>query len=258
MSDDEGVLQTYSEYENIFPIIQFDGFHDNVHNIRLFPELYASIRKSCRHYCFIDTDEYLALYEGGDRFETGTGILAFLDRNNHTPVFPGTWLQGVAGRPNCYSLGARMGTLSDGLKWGKPVISSAVDVSGIILHNTQNKRAMVANELRTNLFVLHQSNAVPEERINANLLKLKAQQVIKDEEGLPEVLALNYESKKIGGNYIREIHQLVLAMSAPASIDGSIEILADGTIRWTQDWQKTELQSFIAEPFKFCAGLFSD
>jgi len=257
MSIDPEVLSIYAEFSGIIPVIRFSGFHNNVHNVDLFPELYKALRQSCGHFCFLDTDEYLVLFDGANRFESGSHIVEFLARHKGIMAFPGTWLQALKGHANRFNLHTPIWPLSDGLQWGKPVISSAFDVSGIILHNTEVKRALALADLKTNLFVLHRHMSLPDERISINIQKLKSSGHLKPGDGIEEALKLEVDPLKPRHNYIQEIHELI-ASKTPKPIEGSFEINAAGDVEWSQDWQRYEMQRFLAEPNLFSERLFSE
>jgi hypothetical protein len=256
MSVDPAVLAIYAEHDGSFPIVRFDGFLNNIHNFRVFPELYRALQQNCQYYCFLDTDEYLVLYDGADRFEKNGAVLGYLARNNNSLVFPGTWLQGVAGHADRFGLEQPHAALSDGLKWGKPVISAAFDPSFIMLHNTEVRDAMDKANLKTALFVLHRHKNVPAERIRANMIKLKSYGAIRPDEELENVLKLAPDSYKMGGNYIREIQQLSALAHSPTPVAGSIEVRSDDTINWFSDAQRLAMQQFVAEPVRYSAQLF--
>jgi hypothetical protein len=257
MSTNSEVLNIYAEFAAICPVIRFTGFHNNVHDLNVFPELYAALRQSCFHFCFLDTDEHLVLYNGANRFESGPMILDFLSQHKKVMAFPGTWLQALEGRINRFNLHTPVWPLSDGLQWGKPVISTAFDISHIILHNTQLRRAMALADLRTNLFVLHRHMASPAERISVNILKLKSRGLLSSGDGIAEALASEIDPLTPGYNYVREIRDLSAA-SSPRNIQGSFEINANGEVEWSEDWQRAEMQRFLAEPNFFSAKLFSE
>jgi len=256
MSVDPAVLDIYAEHQGRFPIIRFEGFLNNIHNFRVFPELYAALRQSCRHYCFLDTDEYLVLYDGADRFEKDGAVLAYVAQNSNSLALPGTWLQGLAGHADRFGLQQPYAALSDGLKWGKPIISATFDPSFIMLHNTEVRDAMDKDNLKTALFVLHRHKNVPAERIWANLLKLKSYGAIPPDDGLENVLELAADSYKMGGTYIREMQQLSALGHSPTPVAGSIEVRSDGAIGWFSEAQRAAMQLFVTEPARYSAQLF--
>lgn len=262
MSTDQALLDIYAQLESDLLIVRFDGLHDRIHHTQLFAELYTALRRSCEHYAFLDTDENLALYDGGDSFHFGKEIISFLADHKKTMVFPGTWLRNLKGYDNRFILRqSGWPTLHYGLQWGKPIISSAFDVSGNINHNRRLKWNMPPDGLITNLFVLHRSQVSSAERIRANLQTLRAMKLVATDEGLEEALS-RLASKPLAKKspayaYIAEILDLISAGDKLPSIEGSFEINANGRINWENEWQRAEMQMFVSEPLKYRDGLFS-
>lgn len=256
MSADADVLAIYAEYQGRFPVIRFRGYHNNVHNVSVFPELYAALRQSCGHYCFMDTDEYLVLYDGADRFRADQGIVEFLKTHPDILAFPGTWLQSVEGYMDRFKLQNTDSPLCDGLCWGKPIFSAAFDVSWIMLHNTECKRAMSPDSLKTHLFVLHRHVASISDRIKINLLKLKSSGVLKPDDGIAEVLMMDMAGIGGGKEYIEEVRRFV-AGAAEQAPDDSFAIASDGAISWNHPWQRAAVQHFVDHPRLHCTKLFA-
>jgi hypothetical protein len=254
MSTDQATLGIYAQFESELLIVQFDGFLNAVHHTRIFAELYAALRESCDYFTFLDTDEYLALYDGGDGFHFRKEIVSFLRDHKKTMVFPGTWLRNLPGCNNRFMLPqSGWPTLRYGLEWGKPVISSACDVSGDLNHNRRVKYDMLPNDLITNVFVLHRLQVSSAERIRINLQKLRALEALMADDGLEEALALdiNTLNRKETRAYVLEIRSLISAGDKLASIEGSFEISPNGRINWENDWQRAEMQMFVSQPLRY-------
>jgi hypothetical protein len=258
MSTDQEVLDIYAHYNSSFPIVSFSQFQDLVHHVDYFGELYEALRESSTYYVFLDTDEYLTLYDGFDRFLQNAEILTFLDQVRGTDIIPGTWLQNLRGYKDRFVLREPNIHLRLGLKWGKPIISSNYKPAGMINHNTQIKAGFSPDKLKTNLFILHRCYTTSSERIQMNLRKLRASEIIGNTEGLEEVLALDFGAATHGQKYIREIRSLVEARDTLPSSVGSFEIGVDGLVSWDQEWQRSEMQEFIRNPSRFCDELFSE
>ena len=260
MSSNEAVLDTYSEYENQITIFRFKGFHNRPHNTFDFPELYSALRESCDYFSFLDTDEYLTLYNGADIFQCGPEIVAFLNENKETHVFPGTWLQNLTGHGDRFMLWRPNGPLENGLKWGKPIISTRSHFSGTINHNTQIDHSLYTENLATNFFVLHRDRLSTAERIQANLRKLVSYGAIKPEDGVDNILARDIKSFSDGNaqHYYSEIKNLTTASTQPPpDISWWFGIGADGNARWNADWQRAEIQNFLVNPEQYSESLLS-
>jgi hypothetical protein len=258
MSTDETVLDIYARYESEFPIIRFAGFYDIVHHTAYFGELYEALRTSCRHFVFLDTDECLGLYDGFDSLYFDERMITYLSQKDRQINLPGTWLQNLRGFENRFEFGESGHSLRRGLKWGKPIISTSCQLSGMINHNTQIKASFAADTLCTRIFVLHRSQTSAAQRISANLQKLRACQILAPDGGVDDALALDIRVVERGAKYVQEIQSLVAAGLDKASIEDSIEIDPEGRIRWGDASRRAQMQNFIARPLDYSDLLFSD
>lgn len=261
MSTNIAVFELYKNFASTSIVVQFGGFQDRIHHTGYFKDLYDALRKSCDYFIFLDTDEYLALYDGKDTFcFDSMSITSFLNNHNSTLVFPGTWLQNLKGFKDRFMLQGRPGPLKGGLAWGKPLISSRCNVSGIILHNKQLKSFISLSTLITNFFVLHRSKVSSSDRIRANLEKLISFGLLKPTDGLDEFLKIDIEQIPEGQRrYCIEI-QAILSEGGdtPTSTVGSFAISEGGLAHWAYDWQRTIMQEFVEEPAAYSDLLFSD
>jgi hypothetical protein len=262
MSTDPKVAEIYAGLQGDAVVIRFSGFLDNVHHTEHFAKLYSALRSSCSHFIFLDTDERLTLFDGPDHFRSDPSLIPFLKDHPTTDIFPGTWLQNVTGYRDRFSLYDPNIPLINGLKWGKPVISTSSNFSGFINHNTQMEHSLYAEPLITNFFVLHLSRVSNQQRIHSNLLKLKAFGAIPDEWGGEEVLRRPPEEwdhlPDTLKSYVRQIFEIhEEGPGFAGNLGGSIQIAEDGLLICSEDWQKQALLDFVSSAPQFVSELLS-
>jgi hypothetical protein len=255
MSADPAMEDVLASYGPKLMVVRFAGYQDYLHNAYTHPDLYAALRASCRFYTFIDTDEFLALYDGADRFHFDIKIIEFLAAHRDTRIFPATWLHNLPGHADRFVV--KPGSLQEGLQWGKPIISAAHPAAGIMLHNTQISRHILAETLRTDLLLLHRRNVSVHDRINVNIQKLIAEGVLKPGDGLNEALAMAAQPEHMDKPYVSEIYDLLMAADLASSTNDSFLIDETGGIIWRDDRQRAELQRFVTQPLRFAKGLFT-
>jgi len=258
MSSDPRVEAIYDKYASVSQIYRYSGFHNLIHHTHHFPRLYAALRSSCTHFIFLDTDEHLSCYDGADRFHADTTILRFLSDRQSTPIFPGTWLQNISGYTDHFSLYDAEKPLSHGLKWGKPIISTTSAFDGMINHNTQINHELYPTPLITNFFVFHLSRVSKQQRINANLRKLRSYHAIHEECSLEAFLAIDLDTLQSDQvkMYAREIHELVDSRTEDRGpLFGWIQVAENGELTCSQAWQRKTLAHFVSNPDHYASDL---
>ena len=137
MSDDPRVLSIYRKYRDEIDIIRFsDLHHNNVHHTSTYGDLYRSLANSSEYFIFLDTDEYLILFEN-DRYYDDDRILTFVMDNRDFDLFPATWLLNANWSSVQFYCGTQPRDLADHLACGKPLIRSAKIPPGYVNHNFQ-------------------------------------------------------------------------------------------------------------------------
>ncbi|MGI0013910.1 MAG: hypothetical protein ACREBU_10790 [Nitrososphaera sp.] len=234
-------------------VFRYGGFHNSIHYVDRFPELYKTLANSCDYFVFLDTDEFLVWIEN-DAVVTDPRVVGLIEVHSDVHVFPATWLQNVGGCKDRFWLGSGPEGLAGGLKWGKPIISSKVPVFGLIGHNIQLDKSFYSERILTNCFVLHKSRFSPRQRIEANLKKLIARGVIRTQSAVDLLLDGHIERFEAVSvrMYVQEIRELwnlrdLASPRTPTQPDGSIEIALDGSITYSRQDLREELSSFIAE-----------
>lgn len=262
MSSDPKVSHIYADIRGDAVIIRFSGFQDNVHHTDLFAELYSALRSSCSYFIFLDTDERLTLFDGQDRFRADSSLIAFLKDHPATNVFPGTWLQNVTGYGDRFWLYDPRSPLVEGLKWGKPVISTSCNFGGFINHNTQLKGSLYSEPIITNLFVLHLSRVSNQQRLESNLRKLKAAGAISKVWGVKEVVARPPAEwngfPETVRSYVKQIQEIQMeGLDFVSSLGGSIQISREGLLTFSEDWQRQAIMEFLSPSPQLLAELLS-
>jgi hypothetical protein len=253
MSDDPGVLAIYDRHPDIL-VVRFTGFHNNVHRVELFGDLYSALRDSSQFFVFLDTDEFLTLIEG-DHYHPDGSILEFLQSDPLPQVFPGTWLYNTNWTANQFISGTTPEYLSSGLAWGKPVLRSSAPLDGYLNHNIQLTRTLFPARIQTNLFVLHLANLSPRQRIASNINKLVARGFAQPAD-TAEVISRYTLDGVIDSNiiqYVSEIRRLLPMRAQPEAQQGTlrpgcIELSPHGKITYYSELERESLLAFIADP----------
>lgn len=172
-STNPAVLDFYAQLDPRITVARFSGFHNNIHNVAIFPALYAAIRGSCDYYSFLDTDEYLTHWLDG-RIRTQAELLTALPESGST-ILPGMWLYNYPGSTTLFQIDRRGNSISNGVLWGKPIIGASLEIDGFINHNCQCPRALFSRLKYEGAFIiLHLAKLSTAQRIQANLNKLQA------------------------------------------------------------------------------------
>ena len=259
MSDDPEVLAIYARHPDVL-VIRFTGFHNNVHRVGLFGDLYASLRDSSQFFVFLDTDEFLTLFDG-DRYYADGSLLEFLQADPVPQVFPGTWLYNTNWTANQFISGTTAEYLANGLAWGKPVLRSNAPLDGYLNHNIQLARTLFSTRLRTNLFVLHLANLSPRQRIASNINKLIARGFAQPLDTAEIICQYSLDGVSDANifQYVAEIRRLLPARAQPQALQGTlrpgcIELSANGKITYYSDVERQSLLAFMLDPMPVYAA----
>jgi hypothetical protein len=259
MSDDPAVLSIYDRHPEVL-VMRFTGFHNNVHRVSLFGDLYSSLRDSAQFFVFLDTDEFLTLIDG-DSYYPDRSILEFLQSDPLPQVFPGTWLYNANWTANQFISGTAPEDLCSGLAWGKPVLRSNAPLDGYLNHNIQLERALFSTRIQANLFVLHLANLSPQQRIASNVNKLIARGFAQPRD-TAEVISQYTLDGVTDDNvvqYVSEIRRLLPMRARPEAkqdtlMPGCIELSPDGKIIYYSELERQSLLAFIADPMPVYAA----
>ena len=178
-SSDPEVLSTYARYGHLVQVFGWDLNHNRVHDSTMLRPLYVAIRASCRHYAFLDTDEF-AWWTDGVRLSRED----LVERLAHEDglAYPGMWWEHRPGATGVYFPKVD-------LAWGKPLIGAAIDVEGRINHNVQFVQGNPGIRLRGGFVVCHHSLDDPERRIRVNIDKCVAYGWVAGAEEIDAIIA---------------------------------------------------------------------
>jgi hypothetical protein len=260
-STNERTLQSYAKYDDLL-VVGFDGFHNLIHHVHLFPELYEALQASSQYFTFLDTDEFLVRYDQGV-VRKDESILETIPPEARDGFIPTTWLYNQAGYEHRFTCGIERTVLNNGLIWGKPIISSSAPIAGSINHNCQIAEKTISVAPIGGLFLLHMAYLSPQQRIRTNLNKLVARGFIRSGDAIEEVLA-----KQCVDNdpnivlYLAEIRSLtdgteILHSEADSLTSGTLRIAQDGRVEYSTKLEQELVETFIAKFPEACRNIFS-
>jgi hypothetical protein len=255
MSDDAEVLAIYEKYRSEISVIQFSGFHNNVHDCKIFEPLYRALATSADFFVFIDTDEFLVLFED-ENCRADQSLTEFLKRNGSCKVFPATWLNNTDWNSKRFVCGGASGdTLVNGFSWGKPILSTDEKLTGFINHNIQIEQRLFSDLFLSNFFLLHMNNLLPKQRVRANVNKLISRRFAGPEDSIETILGLD-RSRITDDNirqYLREIEALYnlseSTLKSPGELRaGCLELSDDGSIKYYGKEEREVVNSYLSRP----------
>jgi hypothetical protein len=191
-STDEETLAYYETVSDRVTVFQFSGSHNEIHWHPRFAPLFARIRSTCEYFAFFDVDERLVWIEDR-KWRADQAILEHL--GDPDSFYPTTWLINVTRSRHRFSLLDTEGRpfLRNNLRWGKPIIPSWLVASQQGIHNIQFCEHKVALTPTLNLFLLHLTQ-FPEQRIRANMNKLRGRGLINDRTSAEDVAGMDFAS----------------------------------------------------------------
>jgi hypothetical protein len=259
-STSDEVRDIYSRYSDI-KVVRYDGAVDNIHHTRLFPELYEGLRQSSSFYAVIDTDERL-VWVDGDRYFNDSEVVRFLQNEHSGNSFPGFWLQNILGWSNRFAFNTREDVIS-GLKWGKPIISSKLNVSGFINHNIQLGSDAFRSP-RANIFVLHLNRLTPTQRIDANVRKLISLGLVPSDSSAQSIVESDFLMFREGNprNYVKEIQLLAKKTGKFREGDSNVvpvnqmEFTDCGKVNFGRIEQRLMLENLLTKTMSYTGSSF--
>jgi hypothetical protein len=254
MSDRQDVLSIYAKYANEIEVVQFSGFHNNVHRVEMFPEIYGALAKCSDFFIFLDTDEFLILINDG-LYYSDERIIDFLHVYQTARVFPGTWLYNTNWNARQFICGTRVNALASGMAWGKPLLRSNSNFAGFINHNIQLDQSFFSVPYSANFFVLHLANLSPQQRIHSNVNKLIARGFAQPGDTLEEIAGRSIAGVQDSNivQYVTEIIRLLPLKEQGEAVDGDLragcmEFLTDDKIRYYSGMEQNTIEAFISNP----------
>ena len=251
MSSDPELEKVYRGYDTQLKIFRFGGMCDHLHNPKCYPLLYASLRKSCSYYIFLDADEFLTWVTPELSYYSDSRIVEMLADSDY-PLIPATSIINTLGYPHRFGMNANGSHITSGMKWGKPVVSSELLTESTHLHNYH-----LLNDYKkfiTNLFVKHLCFLSPQQRIKSNLLKLQGEGQIDTNVTLNDLLIIDIGTFSAKAQkYINEIKRLLEQQTMVVDLKQplksyEIQFNDDGKIIFKDESQKNMLSDFINFP----------
>jgi hypothetical protein len=253
-STDPSVLDFYRDISATTQIVRFRFHMDHLHHTDMQPGLYRALAQSCRRFCFLDTDEFLACLADDRTLMRPEDIVSLAPafHDDGPDYWPGLWLHNAFKSENTFHLGGQR-DLCTNIQWGKPVLSAAKTPSGMINHNIQ-VAALTGNVASTSPFlILHAKNLLPEQRIAATMKKLATYNYVDAQTRPEEVATMDLSRGQFGTPdlWVGEIAQMLKARNDPEGI-GAIRI--DGNaITVRDDRSMASLASLYRDARAACA-----
>ncbi len=260
-TSNERTLQSYSKYEGLL-VVGFDGFHNLIHHVHLFRDLYEALQRSSQYFAFLDTDEFLVSYDQG-AIKKDKSILDRITAEACGGFIPTTWLYNQTGYEHRFTCGIDKTVLTNGLIWGKPIISSLAPVAGSINHNCQIADRKIRVVPLGGLFLLHMAYLSPKQRIRTNLNKLIARGFLQIGDSIEDVLAKTSLSNDPNISlYLSEIQALTGAAENPALettglSSGTLRISANGKVEFSASSEEELVENFVSRFSETCLATFA-
>lgn len=232
------VLEVYARYGSIVQVFGWDLNHNRIHHATLLRPLYEAIRGSCRHYAFLDTDEF-AFWTDGVRLAKDGLVERLANDDGH--VYPGMWWEHRPGATGVY-------LPKVDLAWGKPLVGAAIEVEGRINHNVQLVQANPGLRLRGGFVVCHHWLDDHERRIRVNVDKCVAYGWVAGVEEIDAIIAAG-RVEELSGHFqlwVREIAQLRTGEREPVDRLGpkAVTVEPDGRLRFGSPELEQALREF--------------
>lgn len=239
------------QYRGRVPFFRYGGFHNNLHNTKIFGDLYRVLEQCCSYHAALDADERLVWLEEG-RWLADERITAHVLRRAQGQSVVGVWAQNILGHIDKFWVS--YSDLNQGVAWGKPLVSTAITPKGILLHNSEAVAAGAEDSGLRNLFVLHLSIVSPQQRMMANLRKLRSYRVVPDDRKVEE--AVQMDSASVENDRLRQyLDETKRLYARPPGYREPVEnnprvmtLLEDGSIGFADDAQRDLLAGFLRRP----------
>lgn len=246
------VLDYYKTLGDRILVVHFSNYMNDLHRPFLMPGLYEALRASSRWFTFIDSDEFLYWVSPGGECLSGRGFMVNLLASEEQ-VIPGLWLDNVAGYRDRLWLSERQNHLDAALRSGKPVMSSGVVWDGMSNHNFHLPAAMWMGCQTGNIVVAHLRRLYPQQRIKANMAKLRSDKVIGADTPVEAVLAMALPGLTSSTrHYVREIQELTrnpFGVPDPEAVLAREHMLIrDGRVHFAHAAEEDSFTEFLMNP----------
>ncbi|MGQ0618890.1 MAG: glycosyltransferase family 2 protein [Panacagrimonas sp.] len=250
-STDPAVAEILDRYAPDLLVIRFTGLHNRVHHVNRFPKLYRALITSCRYFAFLDTDEFLSLIRGHQHYSSPL-IVDYLDHFPAATTFPTTWLWCVPRFADVFPLLGSPEHLANWVRWGKPILSTALPLRGFLNHNVQLPAHYFSNTIPAGLFTLHLAHLSAQQRVSVNVRKLIARGFCSAGEPIDQIVRRNLaevtdSNVRLYVSEIKRLHNTPEPDAAAAVVlgKGQIHLRPDGSVQFFGEAERFRLMEFL-------------
>jgi hypothetical protein len=239
-SDDAEYLRELEDSMSKGTLFSFTGFHNRLHSRKSFKSLFEAIAESTKYIIVLDLDERL-YWTDGVQHVADTRISDFLISEDLN-AYPSLLIDNAPGAANTLSLPERNNHNILPLTWGKPFVRATIvdipDNPDTPIHNCQFPKSLFSEHHRTHLVLAHLLNLDPEQRIAANMEKLRARGMMLSESDLEltQVRELRTHFDPVIARCAHEIETILVSRASgrPISRNNNAEIALkeDGCIEY--------------------------
>lgn len=261
-TEDPGVLNFYERISGSILVVRFEGMMNNLHRPKFYPELYKALAKSSRYYAFIDTDEFLHWIEPGGDVISDAGVVDRIAACTD-PVIPGFWLNNVRGYHDRFWISPKHDHFASGLRSGKPVVSSGVELRDMSNHNRHIPAEHWMSCGTGNVVLTHLKNLYPGQRVKANLMKLRAYNFMQGAFDINDILSIEISDLPPDHRIlVREIQELsgIEAFDADPSaplLSGHVW-MRDGRLVFGDPTVQQQFLDYLGSPQKAIAAILGE
>lgn len=262
-STDPYSLDIYRRYNDKITIFQFDGPHNQIHWHSRFSELFKTIQETSQYFSFIDADERL-VWLNATSWIADTSIVEALAKHPVEGIIPTTWL---INRLNHFETFSFLDSefrpfLSNNLRWGKPILPSALAGIQDGIHNAQFDRFWFSSKFGVRFFLLHLTQ-FPERRISTNRNKLISRGIVDKKLTSREIVQSNFDDypDKSFMPFIAEMRRMFQVLdgefvSSNADTDDEVILETGGTLGFKNEHSAAVLGDFLDEGVKTIKKMF--
>lgn len=268
MSTSKYVLQCYNKYSDRLIVIRFTGGYNSVHYISKFSKLYDAIWESSSFYSFIDTDEFIYIYNG-IKLINDYSIIEYLKYT----MSSGEGQEGINffspyllsnAYFNDYMYKFNPNSIHRYSYFGKPILNSSI-VRGKLFRNrllihTVHFPVSLRSNSPTCFVSLHMKDASISRRIKINMEKLRSDGIIKQCNDFYTVLNIDLKNVQHHAvkQFIEDVRHLIQHMNDPVKsisnddIDpGHFAVLDNGHIKFFPEDLEVFFKQYVNKKFCF-------
>jgi FkbM family methyltransferase len=210
-STESGVIEIYQKLDPRIVVFHYNedsknGFHNNIHNRELFGKFYEALRESCRHFIFVDCDEFLILAQQDGWTKSRKKILARIDKASRRALAT-VWLDTIPFSVDTTYLGNNFDKIINAVAWGKPIVPSEFMQSGFLIHNVQFPKNLFSTGGASVFVLLHLKNYSREQRLSVNKLKLVARGLIDNRISYEDISKIDVSESR-DPTAVRLVHEI--------------------------------------------------